>query len=404
MRILLINKFLFIKGGAEKHFFQLKQLLEEHGHEVAVFGMADERNLKFSNPTAVVSHVDFERVRFDWQGIRTAVRTFYSFEARRKLRALIREFKPDVAHVHNIYHQISPSILTELKKAHVPVVYTLHDFHLLSPNHNLFANGNVDECVKPNHIWRVVRHRCVKHSFAASLLAATAMAFHRALKIFENNVDVFVAPSTFLATMLHEWGFHAKRLEVMPNFAASLQARAGAGDIMLYIGRLSAEKGVATLVKAAANTAVPVVIYGNGPEEKKLHELAVTVGATNVTFIPYSGEEKLRELLARARAVVMPSVCYENSPVAVIEAMAAGVPVIASNIGGLPELVRDNHTGLLFTAGDPDALAEKMRALWNETETATRLGRQAREFAQTLTPEHYYRTLMNVYASLTTRS
>jgi len=404
MRILLINKFLFIKGGAEKHFFQLKQLLEEHGHEVAVFGMADERNLPVKNPTALVSHVDFEHVRFDWQGLRTAARTLYSFEARRKLRALIREFKPDVAHVHNIYHQISPSILTELKRAHVPVVYTLHDFHLLSPNHNLFANGNVDECIKPNHIWRVVRHRCVKHSLAASLLAATAMAFHRALKIFENNVDVFIAPSTFLATMLGAWGFRAKRLEVIPNFADSLPARAGAGDFMLYIGRLAVEKGVDTLVKAAAGSSVPVVIYGNGPEEKKLHELAEKLGATNVTFIPYSDEEKLRELLAQARALIIPSICYENSPVAVIEAMAAGVPVIASNIGGLPELVRDNHTGFLFAAGDADALTEKMRTLWDSPDLALNLGQHAREFAQTLSPEHYYRTIMNVYESLAHRS
>jgi glycosyltransferase involved in cell wall biosynthesis len=404
MRILLINKFLFIKGGAEKHFFQLKQLLEEHGHDVALFGMEDSRNLPFTNPHALISHVDFEHVRFDWQGLRTAARLFYSFEARRKLRALIREFKPDIAHVHNIYHQISPSVLSELRRANVPVVYTVHDFHLLSPNYNLFANGTVDECVKPNHIWRVVRHRCVKHSFAASLLAAAAMAFHRAVNIVEKNVDVFIAPSNFLAGLLNAWGFQAQRVEVIPNFAASHAAPSSGGDSFLYIGRLSAEKGVATLVKAAAGLPAPVVIYANGAEEQSLKTLAAEVGATNVTFTPYEGEEKLQQLLLQARALIMPTVSYENSPIAVIEAMAAGVPVVASNLGGLPELVRDKETGRLFPAGDHEALSKILRELWESPEIARQLGQGARQFAERLTPEQYYRTLMSTYDSLVQKS
>lgn len=401
MRILLINKYYFPKGGAEKHFFGLKELLERHGHEVIVFAMEHKKNIASPFGKYFVSNVDFERVRFDWQGLRTVGRMFYSFEARRKLAALIRDTRPDIAHIHNIYNQISPSILPVLKKSGIPVVMTAHDYALCAPNYLLFCHGKICERTKPRHFWRAIGHRCIKNSFAASSVASAAIAFHRALRLYKRNIDIVLCPSEFLVTKLREYGIAMNRVVHLPNFATPhSEVLYTKGNGILFAGRLSEEKGVATLLDAVRGLDIPVTIAGTGPLEQLLYAKAELEGITNVRCIGFQSSEELAANMQASRLVVVPSLCYENAPTVITEAYAQKKPVVASRIGGIPELVEEGVTGALVPAGDAPALRETLVRLYDDTETLKRFGEQGFARLRSLGTAQYYDRLRTLYENL----
>lgn len=398
MRILLINKFYFPQGGAERHVLQLQELLTVHGHEVIIFSMAHPQNLPSPYSRYFVSRVDFDRVRYDWQGLRAIGRMVYSWEARRKLSALIRATKPDVAHIHNIYHQISPSILDTLRRWHVPVVSTLHDYHLLSPNYLLFDHGAVCERSKPMRYWRSVAHRCVKNSVAASAAAALALYIHRLLRLYR-GVHTYISPSRFLHEQMRSWGFPAHRIVELPNFVEPASAGQGAGVFLLFAGRLAPEKGVETLLRAAHATNTPLVFAGTGPEEQRLRLLQRQLNATTVRFVGQQSAAHMQRLLAECRAVVVPSLCYENCPLTILEAFAHGKPVIASHLGGIPELVHDGVNGWLTVPGSVESVSAALRRAM--TADAGAYGQMSAAAATTASrhgPEQYYARLMEIYA------
>ena len=325
----------------------------------------------------------------------------YSFEGRRKFSALLDATKPDLVHIHNIYHQISPSILVEAKKRGLPVVMTAHDYKLIAPNYSLFHGGTICERTKPHHFWRAVVHRCVKDSFLASVLAALEMTLHRVLGLWRDGVDLIIAPSRFLQAMFIAYGVDKEKIVHIPHFIdAAAWTPVEGGDYALYVGRLSSEKGVDVLIRAAAAAKdIPVHIVGTGPEEARLKVLVETVGATNVVFKGFLEGEALRAEYAGARFVVVPSVWYEVFGMIVLEAYAAGKPVIASQIGGLSEVVKDGETGLYATAGDAESLVNQMQMLWSDPATAKEMGRTGRAWIEKdFTPEEHYRRLMDAYA------
>ena len=220
MKILQINKFYYRRRGAETYMLDLIDLLEAHGHTVGVFSMEHPDTLESPFRQHFVSHVEFSHLSnlSISDKLKAVGRVIWNREAQRKLDALLYEFKPDIAHIHNIYHQISPSILTILKKHNIPVVHTLHDYKLLAPNYNLLANGEIDESSKGGRYYNVVRNRAIKGSLAASLLGMSEMYIHKAMQVYEKNVDCFISPSQFLKGLLDDWGVQAKRVEVIPNF------------------------------------------------------------------------------------------------------------------------------------------------------------------------------------------
>ncbi|KPJ85818.1 hypothetical protein AMJ57_01770 [Parcubacteria bacterium SG8_24] len=404
MKIVFANKYYYLKGGAERHLFELRALLRSHGHEVIPFAMRDPNNERSEWEDRFVSPVRTEKVRLTPGGLKTAGRVIYSLEARRKFASLLDQERPELVHIHNIYHQISPSILPEVKRRGLPVVMTAHDYKLVAPNYMLFHHGAICEHTMPDRFWRAVGHRCVKDSFLASALEALAMSFHRWRGLYLDNIDRIIAPSRFLAALFAEYGIPARKMVHIPHFVdlTGWTPQPG-GEYALFVGRLSAEKGVDVLIRAAAAVPdVPVHIVGRGPEEGRLKALAEELRVRNVVFRGFLEGASLREEYRKARFVVIPSVWYEVFGLVALEAYAAGKPVIASQLGGLEEVVKDGETGILVSAGDSNDLAGKMNAFWADAEEARRMGERARVWVETeFAPERYYERLMEVYGELT---
>ncbi|MFA5107415.1 MAG: glycosyltransferase family 4 protein [Patescibacteria group bacterium] len=401
MKILLINKFYYLKGGAEKHFFELKEMLERHGHEVVVFSMRDEKNIPSAYSKYFVSNVNFENVTLNWQGLRTAGRMLYSFEARRKISRLLDAEKPDLVHVHNIYHQISPSILSAIKKRNIPIVQTLHDYKLLSPNYALFCHGKICECAFGGAYYKCIRHRCIKDSTVASTLSALEMYLHKSLQLYEKNVDVFICPSMFMAEQLKRWGIRAKRIEQIYNFVTeTAPTKKVTGDYFLYVGRLSEEKGLPLLLEAFAGLPSKLKIVGTGPLEKELKHRVETEKMENVAFLGYREGDELSDLVSKSLAVIVPSQWYENCPLVILEAYQHGKPVIATEIGGIPELVHEGQTGYTFKLGSPNDLRKKIQLVTENISRVDEMGQNATAFSDQFLAEKYYQKLITIYESL----
>ncbi|MFZ4759612.1 MAG: glycosyltransferase, partial [Burkholderiaceae bacterium] len=296
------------------------------------------------------------------QKVVKATKVVWSFEAQRQLRALLAEFRPDVAHLHNIYHHLSPSILPVLRKAGVPTVMTAHDLKIACPNNKMYNASGVCERCKGGRVHNVVRFRCVQDSLAASAIVAAEAAVNGVLGSYRNNVDRIVVPSRFFLEKFVEWGWPRDLFRYIPNWldATRIEADPRPGGYFLYLGRLAPEKGVATLIRAARQAGVRLAVAGDGPMRPALEAMAE--GATDrIELLGFRSGDDLARIVRGARAVVAPSEWYENAPLSVLEALAAGKPLIGSRIGGIPELVDEGRSGWLFPAGDADALADLLR-------------------------------------------
>jgi glycosyltransferase involved in cell wall biosynthesis len=292
---------------------------------------------------------------------------------------LLADRTPDLAHVHNIYHQLSPSLLAPLRRRGVPVVMTVHDFKLVCPVYSLLSHGEICERCVGSGFGPAVRHRCNRGSLSGSLLVAGETWAHRRLGLYRDGVDVFITPSAFARDRLITGGYPAERIVVVPNcvVADDYHPLHRAGDHALYVGRLSREKGVEVLVRAAAASGARVKMVGDGPLRPTLERMIAESGA-DVELLGFRSGEELSAAVQAASAVVMPSICHDNCPLAVIEAMAWGKPVIGSRVGGIPELVRDGEEGVLVPHGDTAALGAAMLRLQEDPELAERMGRAGR--------------------------
>ena len=398
MTVLQINKYHWPKGGADRYMLELSDLLTAHGHKVIPFAMADERNLPSPYAKHFVSPVVTDPPRHDWQGLRTFGRAMYSFEAAKKLRDLIRSVKPDVAHVHNIYTQISPSVLDVLKREKIPIVLSVHDYDLIAPNYMLWNNGQMENLADKS-LFNLTLSKFHKDSYAASFAQALAFKVHRARRSYKATVDRFLTSSDFVLAKHVERGFDRAKFTVLPLFtdALTFQPRYDDAGYILYYGRLVEEKGVDVLLRAMhAMPGVPCKIVGTGAEEIQLHIVGDRM--PNVRFEGYQSGQALWDLVAGARAVVVPSLWPEVFGLVAVEAMALGKPVIASHVGALPEIVMDGQTGLLVPPGDVRALREAIMRVSEDPVFATKLGRAGRQRAEHLyAPEIHYQKLLEIY-------
>jgi glycosyltransferase involved in cell wall biosynthesis len=380
MRVLQVNKFLYGGAGAETMMFRTADLLRAHGHEVSFFAMQDPRNA----PCAESKY--FPRGRYYGaehgaiRRVRDGAASIYSLEARRALRRLVKNVQPDVAHLHNVYHQLTLSVVDELADTNIPIIMTLHDYKPVCPSYTLYTdNEPCHRCVTGTPI-HAVKHRCVKGSRAASALGAMEAVATRVRRTY-HRVDAFIAPSRHIAAMMVAGGHPAERIHVIPNFVADEQF-AGPGmrelpdqPTFLFVGRLEEVKGVDVLLAATRATggAISVTIVGDGPLEP-----AVTRAQSDgvVRYLGRRSWEEISQLMDRANALVVPSLWEENCPMVALEAGARGCPVIAADRGGLKELVTHGYDGLLVRAGDADALAEAMLGLGSDIARCVRLGRK----------------------------
>jgi len=404
MKILFLNNFFYLRGGSERVLFDEMRLLREAGHEVAIYARGHEKNELAEFAEYFPPPFDTENLGLSLQAVQSVKELVYSNASRRGLRKVIASFRPDIAHAHNIYGRLSFSVIDELKAAGVPVVMTLHDLKLLCPSYLMLNAGKVCERCKGQRYYNAVLTRCHKGSYPASFVYALESWINHFSGKYA-SVNSFISPSRFLRDKCMEYGLDGRKIECIPNFidCSRIPDKSGGGEYLLYIGRLSREKGVGTLLQAYSrlDKPVPLKIVGEGPEREALESEARRSGL-EVTFTGYLSGEKLTDALSRARVVVMPSECYENAPLSILEAFAAGKPVIGSRIGGIPEMVDHAVNGFLFESGNVTDLAKtlgKFIAL-SETEIAA-LGRAARSKVEEMfTAERHAEQLLDLYLSI----
>jgi glycosyltransferase involved in cell wall biosynthesis len=379
MKIIQANKFYYAKGGAERYMLDLSDRLKAFGHEAIPFAMEQSQN--FSTPFArfFVSRVETERVRFGYQGLRTFGRMLYSFEAKRKIRDLIREIHPDLCHIHNIYGQISPSILTALHAEHIPVVMTVHDHHLVSPAYNMWAQGCGPQEI-PHSLVRASLSRFHKRSFAASFAQAFAFRLHQGLGIYRRYVDLFLCPSEYMRGQLLSAGFPAQKVKTLhhPVDVQSVRFCEEHQGYMLFVGRLSEEKGAMMILRLARLLPnIPFKIVGSGPERERLEQKGREL--KNLEFLGFRTGDALQELYQGAVAVLIPSRVQENFPFTALEAHASGKPVVASEGGGMGEIVQDRVTGFLVKPLDLHGWSEAIMRLFYDEDLQKRMSISARQ-------------------------
>jgi glycosyltransferase involved in cell wall biosynthesis len=404
MRVLYCSKYNFRFSGTEVYLFELMHLMRGNGNEVALFSMADDRGEPTPYDKYFVPHMEFKG-RLSWrQKTRAAAHAIYSTEARRRIRAMIREFRPDVAHIRGIYHHLSPSILWELRRQSIPVLYHLNDFKLLCPNYNLVSEGAPCEVCKRGAFRQAMRTRCYPGTAARATLVAEAYV-HQWLGTYRKCVDLFLAPSNFVRDKFIEHGWPEERFEVLPHFQNLHPMKKPPEDgPVLYFGRLSPEKGVEDLLRAMRQLPnLRLLIAGDGPQRDELKELTTSLCLGNVEFVGHVGPEERDRLIERSRFTVFPSHAYETFGKTILESYALGRPVIASDLGSRRELVRAGETGLLYRTGSIEGLAEAMRVLATKPEIAERLGRAGWETARShYTPDEHDQKLMELYGQLLT--
>ena len=319
----------------------------------------------------------------------------------RELRALVAREAPDVAHVHNTHFAISPGALRALHGAGVPLVHTLHNYRLLCANALLHRDGGpCEDCVGRRLAWPGVRHACFRGSRLRSAGVVAVNAAHAALGTWRDCVDRFVALTRFQLEKLVQGGIPREKLCLKPNFVdPPPRPRSGLGEYALFAGRLAPEKGVATLLRALELApGVSARVAGDGPLAGAVQ--AAAERRPGLSALGWRSADDVRMLLARARCLVVPSEWYEPFGLVVIEAFACGVPVIATQIGALPELVEHGRTGLLVTPRDPGALASALEWAWKHPEELALMGRRARAVYEAhYGPDRNHALLLEIYAA-----
>ena len=406
MRILYCNKYNFPFSGTEVYMFELMDLMRAQGHEVALFSMADPRGQPTPYDRHFLPNIDFKKPAHGWFArVRLAAHAIYSTEARRRLRQVIAEFRPDVAHVRNIYHHLSPSVLWELKAQGVPVLYHLNDFKLLCPTYNMVAKGRACERCRGGHFRHVLTEGCYAGPPGSALLLMAEAYFHRWLGTYQKCIDHFLTPSRFAKEKLVQNGFNPQNISVLPHFQklpAQALPSAGPNAPILYFGRLSPEKGVSDLLWAMKHLPqVQLQIAGDGPQRAELETLARDLCLSNVKFAGHVGRKVLDYMIASARFTILPSRAYETLGKTILESYAWGRPVIASDLGSRRELVDQGETGLLYPPGNVEQLGRAISFLVERPELAAQMGVAGRRFVETQhAPEAHYRALMSLYARM----
>lgn len=421
MRILLVNKFHYRKGGAETYYLTVGSELERMGHEVAYFSMRHPDNLPCEWDKYFVTQREYNNVKNPLKAARDGMALIYSPEAKRNFQALCEEFRPDVVHLNNVHRQITLSILDApyLRENKVPVFYTAHDYVTVCPGYLMLdGDGRVcDACLEDGRYRYCIENRCVKGSRAKSALAAMEASFNRAHKS-NRRIDRVIAPSRFMRSKLIEGGWPEDKVVFLQNFAddAILDRAANAGadatdrenPYLLFFGRLSAEKGVDTLLRAfdIALPSLPqnmrLVVVGDGPDAAEFKALASSLGcASRIEFAGYQTGGALQSFVERASLAISSSRWRENMPYSIVEAFAAGTPVVGTDIGGIPELVYEGKTGFICEPGGVQSMADAISRGTNaflDRSAYSRLQSNCRSYVmQNCSREKFMNDLVNLY-------
>ena len=409
MKILLVNKFHYKKGGSETYYFTLADALETRGHEVIFFAMHDEKNLPCRQEPYFVSYAAVDG------GMKSRLKMVfhiaYSKEAYRNMKKLLIKEQPDLIILNLVHKQITLSILDAVKEfdEKLPIFWIMHDLITVCPAYLMLdGKGRVcEECLQKQNFWPCVKNRCIRGSWLMSLLAKYEADFIRKRKWYE-QVDLYICPSHFYESKLKNAGFTRRPIVALHNPLPSSMVekpQISYGGYFLYFGRLSREKGIYTLLQAIKKTGSRLLLLGSGPEEAQLKKLIR--GIDYIKFGGFQTGSKLIETIRNSSYIIIPSVCYENSPYSAMEAMGLGKPLIVSDRGGLPELVQNGINGYVYPSQrGAEALAESIRKAEQQTETGYReMCEASYQMAQNLFDseqyvekiEEYYHKFKNSY-------
>lgn len=399
MKVLQVNKFFYMKGGSEAYLFSLIDGLKAYGVDVAEFAMKDPENLSSNWEQYFVSEINYETKSF-LKKIRFAGKIIYSIEAKNKIAGLLDIFKPDIVHLHIFQHQLSASILPEIKKRNIPIIYTAHDLKSVCPNYKMLAHGRVCEACKGHKYYNCLRSKCVKGSSLKSAVNVIEMYFHLWRRYYD-LIDLIITPSNFYREKLVEWRFPPEKVIHVPNFIDEEKFRPSYEhkDYFIYLGRLSEEKGIMTLLNAMKK--VPkgrLVIIGTGPLEKEVRDTIEYDELSNVELVGFQSGEALNNYIRSSMFSVIPSEWYENGSISLLENFASGKPVIGANIGGIPEHISYGVDGLIFRSRDPDDLAEKINSLFDAPEKLADMGKAARNKVERLySKKNHINSIIDIY-------
>jgi len=399
--ILLINKFLFPKGGDAISTLTTGKILSAKGHKVFYWGMAHPDNPPYPLQDYFVSNVDYDSNTGVMNKAKAALDILYSFEAKSKMAALIKEIKPDVVHLNNFAHQIGPSILDVIKQHHIPVVMTMRDYKMVCPVYSMLCNGKVCEKCKGGQFYHCGINRCTKGSLFKSLLNVAEMYLHHHVLHIYDKIDLYISPSRFLKNKVEEMGLHGE-VAYLPNcvdLSGFTPCYGGHENSIAYVGRLSHEKGLETLIDAVKDiVGVRLTIVGDGPLKEHLEQKVKKENIDNVELLGYRTGQALHDEIKRVMFLVIPSECYENNPRTVIEAFALGKPVVGARIGGIPELVMDGVTGYTYEPGNVLDLRKQIEMGRGNQESLMEMGKNARKYVEeNLNAARHYQELMRIY-------
>lgn len=370
MKVLLVNKFHYIKGGSETYYFGLADFLREQGHEVIFFSMKDEKNVPCEQKKYFVENVDFNQKMNPVKLVKASLKMLYSLEARKKFEQLLIDEKPDIIHLNIFQSQLTGSIVDVAYKYHIPMVYTAHDLKSVCPNYQMLNQGDIcEKCIHGNYTY-CAKTGCMKDSKLKSVLATLEAYVYKWRKTYQ-KLDLIITPSVFYRRKIEEAGIAKCPVVHMTNFlpeGTEYNVSEKPGEYFLYFGRISREKGILTLVRAYAEAKVkkPLYIVGTGPIEEQVHQLIEELHMSNkIKMLGFKSGNELKEIVANSLCVCLPSEWYENGPYSIMEAQAVGKPVIVSDNGGLPELVENGVTGYIVKSKDIHDLKKKLEICEN---------------------------------------
>lgn len=404
MKVLLVNKFHWPKGGSEKYYFELGELLKQHGHEVAYFSMQNEKNIKTGDKEYFVSEIDLNT------GSKLkALDVIYSNANKKAMEKALDEFKPDIVHLNNFQRQLSASIIKPIKKRNIPIVFTAHDVQAICPAITMIdQQKNVCEKCMAGKYLNCVKKTCIKNSKLKSLLGAIEGYYYRFKKIYTKQIDYIITPSEFYRTKLIEDGITGEKIKALHNSIEMNDYNVKTKDegYALYFGRLSKEKGILNLINAFKECkSGKLYIAGEGPEKEVIEKIIKENKLENkVKLLGFLNKEQMTEKTKNCKFVVVPSIWYENCPYSILETLAIGKPVIGADIGGIPELVNDGENGFIYKHDSVNELSKKMSKLFEDKKLVEKFSKKSKELAKELySRENYYNELINIYSNLLER-
>lgn len=394
MKILMVNKFLYPNGGSETYMFKLGEYLTKLGNEVEYFGMEHPDRCVSNSLNLYTETMDFHNSNA-LKKLKLSVKTIYSKEARIKMLKVLENFEPDVVHLNNFNFQLTPSIIYAVKEKGVALVETVHDCQIACPNHRMYIehkSENCDACLGGNY-FNCVKNKCVHNSAVQSLLAsAESFIYHK--KNTYNLVDKYICPSNYMKETIAKGGIEENKLTVLHNFFEKDNknyTEENNKKYVLYFGRISIEKGIKTLVDVIKElTHIKFIFVGDGPLEDYCKSIS------NLELAGRKSGDELKRYIANAAFSVCPSEWYENCPMTIIESLSLATPVIGSDLGGIPELISDNITGLIFKHNDKADLKEKISYLWDNDEITNKMSENAINSSNN-TIENYTEKLLKIY-------